>query len=45
MAFVASQNAGVSVVKPAVELTREDFDYVYGVNVFGVFNTARAAAK
>ncbi|PPQ69041.1 hypothetical protein CVT26_003750 [Gymnopilus dilepis] len=38
-------NAGVSVVKPAFELTREDFDYVYGVNVFGVFNTARAAAK
>lgn len=38
-------NAGVSIVKPATELEREDFDYVYGTNVFGVFNTARAAAK
>ncbi|KIJ43893.1 hypothetical protein M422DRAFT_67810 [Sphaerobolus stellatus SS14] len=38
-------NAGVSVVKDAVDLNKEDFDYVYGVNVFGVFNTARAAAK
>lgn len=32
-------------MKPATELEREDFDYVYGTNVFGVFNTARAAAK
>jgi NAD(P)-dependent dehydrogenase (short-subunit alcohol dehydrogenase family) len=38
-------NAGVSVVKPAVELTSEDFNKVFGVNVLGVFNTARAAAK
>ncbi|KAF8867838.1 NADP-dependent mannitol dehydrogenase MtDH [Gymnopilus junonius] len=38
-------NAGVSVVKPAFDLTIEDFQHVYGVNVFGVFNTARAAAK
>lgn len=38
-------NAGVSIVKPATELTKEDFDYVYGTNVLGVFNTARAAAK
>lgn len=38
-------NAGVSVVKPALELTHEDFSKVYDVNVFGVFNTARAAAK
>ncbi|KAG6835253.1 hypothetical protein H0H93_003440 [Arthromyces matolae] len=38
-------NAGVSVPKPAFELTREDFNHVYDVNVFGVFNTARAAAK
>ncbi|GLB41435.1 putative KR domain containing protein [Lyophyllum shimeji] len=38
-------NAGVSVVKPALELTAEDFRQVYDVNVLGVFNTARAAAK
>ncbi|KZV71201.1 NADP-dependent mannitol dehydrogenase [Peniophora sp. CONT] len=38
-------NAGVSVVKPAVELTTEDFNKVFTVNVLGVFNSARAAAK
>ncbi|KAJ2930610.1 hypothetical protein H1R20_g6481, partial [Candolleomyces eurysporus] len=38
-------NAGVSVVKPALELTHEDFKKIYDVNVFGVFNTARAVAK
>ncbi|OCH94562.1 NADP-dependent mannitol dehydrogenase [Obba rivulosa] len=38
-------NAGVSVVKPALELTKDDFEKVYNVNVLGVFNTARAAAE
>lgn len=38
-------NAGVSVVKEALQLTDEDFDKVYRTNVLGVFNTARAAAK
>ncbi|RXW18313.1 hypothetical protein EST38_g7540 [Candolleomyces aberdarensis] len=38
-------NAGVSVVKPALELTHEDFKKIYDVNVFGVFNIARAVAK
>ncbi|KAF9045196.1 mannitol dehydrogenase from agaricus Bisporus [Panaeolus papilionaceus] len=38
-------NAGVSVVKPATDLTYDDFRYVYDVNVFGVFNAARAVAK
>ncbi|KAF8644486.1 hypothetical protein AX16_008436 [Volvariella volvacea WC 439] len=38
-------NAGISVVKPATELTKEDFDHVYGVNVFGVFSTASAIAR
>jgi NAD(P)-dependent dehydrogenase (short-subunit alcohol dehydrogenase family) len=33
------------VVKSAVDLTHEDFNYVYDTNVFGVFNTARAIAK
>jgi sorbose reductase len=35
----------VSVVKDAAELSKADFDFVFGVNVLGVFNTARAAAK
>lgn len=39
------QNAGVSIVKPALELTADDFHKVYDVNVLGVFNTAKAAAK
>ncbi|KAI0922682.1 putative NADP-dependent mannitol dehydrogenase [Taiwanofungus camphoratus] len=38
-------NAGVSIVKPALELSKEDFDKVYTVNVLGVFNAARAAAQ
>ncbi|KAH8112794.1 NADP-dependent mannitol dehydrogenase [Phellopilus nigrolimitatus] len=38
-------NAGVSVVKPALELSTDDFRKVYDVNVLGVFNVARAAAK
>ncbi|EST08221.1 NAD(P)-binding domain protein [Kalmanozyma brasiliensis GHG001] len=38
-------NAGVSVVKPATELTKDDFRYVYDTNVLGVFNTAKAAAQ
>ncbi|KAG9310124.1 hypothetical protein JVU11DRAFT_9738 [Chiua virens] len=38
-------NAGISVVKPAMELTQDDFAKVFGVNVFGVFNTCRAAAQ
>ena len=35
----------MSVPKPALDLTHDDFEYVFGVNVFGVFNTARAVAK
>ncbi|BGO95200.1 hypothetical protein NBRC10512_000983 [Rhodotorula toruloides] len=37
-------NSGISVVKPALELTADDFNKVFGVNVLGVFNTAQAAA-
>ncbi|KAK0556036.1 hypothetical protein OC846_001472 [Tilletia horrida] len=37
-------NAGVSVVKPALELTAEDFRYVYDTNVLGVFNVSREIA-
>jgi len=36
-------NAGVSVVKPAEEMKKEDFSYVYDANVFGQFNCAVAA--
>lgn len=39
------QNAGISVVKPALELTHDDFRNIYDVNVFGVFNTTRAVTK
>lgn len=38
-------NAGVSVVKPATELTADDFHKVFNVNVLGVFNTAKAVAQ
>jgi len=37
-------NAGVSVVKPALELTADDFHYVYNTNVLGVFNVSREIA-
>ncbi|KAG2360122.1 hypothetical protein BDR07DRAFT_170137 [Suillus spraguei] len=38
-------NAGISAVKPALELTSKDFHNVYGVNVLGVFNSTKAAAR
>jgi len=38
-------NAGVSAIKPALELTTEDFRNIYGVNVLGVFNSAKAVAR
>ncbi|WFC98814.1 sorbose reductase [Malassezia yamatoensis] len=38
-------NAGVSANKPAVELTTEDFQKVFGVNMLGVFNVAKTVAK
>jgi len=37
-------NAGVSVVKDALDMTYEDYKFVYDVNVFGQFNCAQAAA-
>ena len=33
------------MVKPALEMTKDDFDKVYTVNVLGVFNAAQAAAR
>lgn len=38
-------NAGVSVVKPATELTPDDFHKVFNANVLGAFNSAQAVAK
>ena len=38
-------NAGVTVAKPALELTAEDFDKIFGVDVRGAFLLAVAAGK
>jgi mannitol 2-dehydrogenase (NADP(+)) len=38
-------NAGVSIVKPALELTPEDFYKVFNVNVLGVFNACKSVAQ
>jgi NAD(P)-dependent dehydrogenase (short-subunit alcohol dehydrogenase family) len=38
-------NAGLAIRKPAVELTREDWQRVVDVNLTGVFLCARAAAR
>ncbi|GAA5961307.1 hypothetical protein JCM21900_006514 [Sporobolomyces salmonicolor] len=35
-------NSGISIIKPALELTADDFHKVFDVNVLGVFNTAQA---
>jgi len=37
-------NAGVSVVKDALEMQKEDYQFVYDVNVWGQFACAQAAA-
>ncbi|PSK40247.1 Diacetyl reductase [Elsinoe australis] len=41
--FVA--NAGIAQVKPLLDLTEEDFQRMFAVNVFGVQNCYSAAAK
>ena len=38
-------NAGVQVEKTVADTTDDDFDYVMGVNVRGVFNVCRAAIR
>lgn len=38
-------NAGINIRKPALEIPRDDWDKVIGVNLTGVFLCARAAAK
>jgi len=37
-------NAGVSIVKDALEMKYEDYKYVYDTNVFGQFVCAQQAA-
>ncbi|KAK4683656.1 hypothetical protein P7C73_g6578, partial [Tremellales sp. Uapishka_1] len=37
-------NAGIVIVKPALEITKEDFDSQINTNLWGVFNCAQAAA-
>jgi NAD(P)-dependent dehydrogenase (short-subunit alcohol dehydrogenase family) len=41
--FIA--NAGIAQVKGLLELTEEDFQRMFAVNVFGVQNSCQAAAK
>ena len=41
---VLVNNAGLSVAKPALDLTAEDFDTIFGVDVRGAFLLARHAA-
>ncbi|GHJ85134.1 hypothetical protein NliqN6_1536 [Naganishia liquefaciens] len=38
-------NAGVAIVRDALEIGQEEFDFMYKTNVLGVFFTAQAAAK
>jgi NAD(P)-dependent dehydrogenase (short-subunit alcohol dehydrogenase family) len=42
---VLVNNAGVTVSKPALELTAEDFDSLFSVDVRGAFLCAQAAAR
>ncbi|KAF8452845.1 NADP-dependent mannitol dehydrogenase [Boletus edulis BED1] len=38
-------NAGVSTIKPAMQLSHDDFERIFDTNVYGVFNTCRVAAE
>jgi NAD(P)-dependent dehydrogenase (short-subunit alcohol dehydrogenase family) len=42
---VLVNNAGITVAKPALELTGEDFDAIFSVDVKGAFLLSIAAAK
>ncbi len=42
---VLVNNAGVTSAKPALELTADDFDHIFSVDVRGSFLVARAAAR
>jgi sorbose reductase len=41
---MAENSVGVAVSKPALEMTKEDYDQQMDVNVWGVFCVAQAAA-
>lgn len=38
-------NAGIAQVKPVLELTEDDVEHMFKVNLFGVFNCYQVAAK
>ena len=38
-------NAGIAQVKPVLELTEQDVERMFSVNLFGVFNCYQVAAK
>jgi len=38
-------NAGIAQVKPLLDLTAEDFHHMFSINVYGVHNCYKAAAK
>ena len=38
-------NAGVYIMKPFIESTEADYDYVFGINTKGVFFTLQEAAR
>ena len=40
-----TETPGVVKLKPAVEMTKEDFDAQFEPNVWGCFTVAQAAAK
>ena len=42
---VLVNNAGITVSKPALELTAEDFDQIFSIDVRGAFLASQAAAK
>jgi len=44
MISLLTYSAGVSIVKDALDMTYEDYKYVYDANVFECFNCAQAAA-
>ena len=38
-------NAGIAQVKPILELSEEDVERMFSINLFGVFNCYQVAAK
>jgi NAD(P)-dependent dehydrogenase (short-subunit alcohol dehydrogenase family) len=42
---IAVNNAGANVTKPAVDVTEEDWDFIYDINIKGLFFCCQQAAK